>query len=496
MFFEILNKYGAIKDNRASYDEKVLGLYKRYNIPPIEIKLDYVDNILKEFLDSDKSLIVTGSAGDGKTFILRKLFEKLGGDNKEFKSICKINNITFILDFTAIENKKEIILEAKNKKYIIAMNEGLLNEYVNKDEFLIKDLSKTSSANNFDLLLDKVLEYIDKYETKNECIIFKNIELLKEVRGKIRDIILMNDFNYEHITIRRLFVFISNLILGSKNQNLLKSCKDISFLESNLYSNIFGENLSASMREKKPFEFLNRLSIGYKSNNEIDNLILYSKDERFKNIYFDVEEFFRKRDSFLDNGDYNLIKDYVVFLRRDLFFRHKQNSLMRYISFEAFKTLFDDLKDNKPVSKRIKKLIALALNRIFLGALINEKDNLYIGSSFKGSNKKIANEIIEKLDIKEINFEFIKGNDEYYGEIYLVIKNKKMLLDLDIFEFLVRIANGSLVNSFSNEFLERVMIFKSHLIDENEELILFDIDENGKIELTEFELGDNYVRLQ
>ena len=496
MFFEILNKYGAIKDNRASYDEKVLKLYKKYNIPPIEIKLDYVNNILKEFLDSDKSLIITGSAGDGKTFILRKLFEKLGGDEREFKSICKVDNVTFVLDFTAIEEKENLLLEAQNSKYIIAMNEGLLNEYVDKDKFLIKDLSKTSSANNFDLLLDKVLEYIDKYETKTDCIIFKNIELLKEVRNKIRDIILMSDFNYEHITIRRLFVFISNLILGSKNKNLLKNCNDVNFLDSNLYSNIFAENLSASMREKKPFEFLNMLSIGYKSNDEVDKLILYSKDEKLKNIYFDIDEFFRKRDLFLDNGDFNLIKDYVVFFRRDLFFRHNYNSLMRYISFDEFKTLFDDLKNNKTASKRIKKLIALALNRIFLGALINERDNLYIGSSFKGSNEKIANEIIEKLDIKEINFEFIKGNDEYYGEIYLVIKNKKMLLDLDIFEFLVRIANGSLVNSFSNEFLERVMIFKSHLIEENEELILFDIDENGKIELTEFELGDNYVRLQ
>ena len=496
MFFEILHKYGAVKDNRASYDEKVSKLYDKYNIPRIEIKLDFVDSIYEEFIKSDKSLIITGSAGDGKTFILRKIFKKLGG--AEFKDGAVASGVTFVLDFTAVENKYEILQKAKKEKYIIAANDGILSDFEIEDDFLIKDLSKTSSAKNFSLLLDKILEYIDKYEEEKDCIIFKNIKTLKEVKSKVEDLIRMCDYNYEHVTMRRLFIFIANMILGSKSKTLYKKCEKEDFLDSNLYSNILGENLTSSARNKRPFEFMQMLSLGYKSSNEIDELILYAdlkqNEELLKNHYFGLKEFYAKRDKFLENGDYSLIEEYMKFFRRHLYFKHGFN-LIRYISFDEYKELFETLKDGKKVKKSIKKEIALALNRLFLGSFVNERDDLFIGTSFKNSNERVANEIIEKLDVREIDFEFVKGNDDEYGEIYLKIKNAKMLIDLDIYEFFKRIANGSLVNSFSNEFFERVMIFKSQLISEDE-LILFKVDERGRVELYELELGEDYVSLQ
>jgi len=498
MFFEILSKYGAVKDNKASYDEKVSKLYKRYKIEPIEIKLDFVNQIYNEFINSDKSLIVTGSAGDGKTFILRKIFEKLGGD--KLVDGIEINGIKFILDFTAVSDKEGILKNAEKEKYVIAANEGILNEYdINEEKFIIKDLSKTSSVKNFSLLLDKVLEYIEKYEDEKDCIVFKNIKTLKEVRSRVEDLIRMCDYNYEHITMRRLFIFIANMILGSKEKTIFKKCEEAEFTDSNLYSNILGENLSASYKDKRPFEFMQMLSLGRKSSNEVDELILYADLERKENLldnnYFNPKEFFAKRDKFLENGEFSEIEEYMKFFRRHLYFKHGYH-LIRYISFNEFKELFKTLKNGQSVKKGIKKDIALALNRLFLGSFINERDDLYIGTSFKNSYEKTANEIIKKLDIRDIEFEFVPGNDDEYAEIYLKIRNAKMLLDLDIFEFFKRIAGGSLVNSFSNEFFERVMLFKSQLIEESDELILFNVDEKGKVELFELELGEDYVSLQ
>jgi len=479
MFFEILKEYKKDSNKSAIIDEKVLKVYKKYNIAPIEINLDFIADILTKSFSSNKSIIITGSAGDGKSFILRKLYKELT-DNETLKDNSEVEiygeKIKFILDFTAVEDKKALLKKAENEKYIIAANEGVLSKYLeNEDKFLIINLSKTSSYLKFKELLDKILEYIDKYEKET-----LNVKILKKIRPNLEKLIKIFDYNYSHLTMRRLFIFIAHIILD----------------EGDLYSNIFADKQKKSLQNTPPFKFLRTLSIGQKSNDFIDEMILFSNDKQLQNDYINLEDFYRKRERYLEEGDFSLIEREVIFFRRHLFFMHNHYELMRYISFDDFELLFESLKEGKSPPKKIKKELALALNRIFLGELVNEKESIFIASSFKNSNLKISDEIVEQVLIKNIEFEFIKGNDEEYAEIYLKINNKKMLLDLDIFEFLIRVAKGSLVNSFSNEFLERVMIFKSSLIVENEDIKLFNVDEKGRIELIELELGDDCVKEQ
>ena len=73
-----------------------------------------MEKLFEKFIVNPKPIIISGSAGDGKTYLLRKLFEEMGGDancwSNEYIPKLKFDgkHITFIKDFTEIEKKDKI----------------------------------------------------------------------------------------------------------------------------------------------------------------------------------------------------------------------------------------------------------------------------------------------------------------------------------------------------------------------------------------------------
>ena len=595
-FFKLLAAYAPTSQNESAYDEKVVASAKRCGVQPINIDNGLFQKLHDSFTSEPRPIIISGSAGDGKTYLLRRLFESLNGDSikwgKEYIPKVSYNGfeIKFIKDFTEIgKNDKVSILEGLYKStyqdskelYIIAANDGILtdtirddlneNEYFLqlltlieshienpslKDNLLLLDLSQTSSTNNFKLLLNEILIQADHYESSCPsltdpnifCPIHSNIALLKQkhIQEQLLTVIRSCDLNYNHITLRKLFMLIANMILGYKgDKKIFKSCETaIAYYnepraksDASFYNNIFADNLSKSKQEQSPFKELRELRIGYETTNNIDNFILFGDiksldlhKEELENPFFDFNAFNGVKDNYLDASEEENsieIQKYLVFLRRHLFFNYDgeikwenitidSKDLIAYAHAEKFYTeVYRPLKEKKKVSKHIVKELALGLNRIFLGELLSKEgsDRLYIATSLTGTMSKLSSEVLSKITFNEkgtyegIFLKLLNGFDEEYCKVNLEINYEneliaKLELDLHMFEFLERIADGILPTSFSVEYYERVLTFKSQIVnyllknqEQEEAFSLFTLDDDkGTLEFKEIQVENDYVR--
>jgi len=593
-FFKLLSAYAPTSQNKASYDEHVSKFAKRLGVDEIRIDNNLLEKLFEKFIVNPKPIIISGSAGDGKTYLLRKLFEEMGGDSKYWGTeyIPKLEfdgkSITFIKDFTEIEKKDKIktlinlyesIYEKSNELYIIASNDGILTDTLryaldeypqfekllnlieesidnagHSEELSLLDLSQTSSSKNFELLLKEILLACDKYESScpslsNDeifCPIHANIKMLKKehIQKQLIFIVRSCDLNYQHITLRKLFMLISNMILGYKGkERIFKSCeKGIAHFEkinnksdASFYYNTFGDNLAKSKQEQSPFRELRELRIGYETSNYIDDFILYGDIEskelyhkELDNIFFDFQTFFQHRESYLENGDMKIIKDYLILLRRHLFFNYDHEIKWGSISIDAkdliaykhahkfYESVISPLHNKEKVSTMIIKELALGLNRVFLGELLSKDGNkrLYIATSLTGTHSKLSSEIIEDIGFNKrnsnqgIELKLLKGFDDEYCKIILDIRYSEKIiasleLDLHMFEFLQRISEGILPTSFSVEYYERVLTFKSQIVNyllknQNSEESFFNLftlnDNEGTLQFNEIQVAeDGYV---
>ena len=598
-FFKLLAAYAPTSQNKASYDEHVSRYVKKLGVKEINIDNGLFIKLFNTFREDPKSIIISGSAGDGKTYLLRKLYESFDGNTSKWSKdyipelIYNNKKIKFIKDFTEIESKDKIdvlnglyqsIYKDTNELYIIAANDGILTdtlrEYIKENDYFsellnniekniennganteltLLDLSQTSSYKNFELLLNEVLKSCDEYESdcpslvNNDifCPIHSNIELLKQshIQKQLISVIRSCDLNYNHITLRKLFMLISNMILGYKGEKRIFTCCNDAieyFKESHqksdasFYNNIFADNLSKSKQEQSPFKELRELKIGYETTNNIDNFILFGDIKHSElymkellNPFFNFNTFNGVRENYLNESDEDIsneIQKYLIFLRRHLFFNYQKEiildniticskDLITYEYSEVFYTeVITPLKQNLKVSKHIIKDLALGLNRVFLGELLSKdaNDKLYIATSLTGTTSKLSSEILSSIVFNQkhinqgIHLQIINGFDDEYCRINLEIEYNsksivKLEMDLHMFEFLQRIADGILPTSFSVEYYERVLTFKSQIINyilEHQDLeqdISFNLftlnDSEGTIQSDEIQVGENsYVR--
>jgi len=595
-FFKLLAAYAPISQNEASYDEYVTRYAQRLGIETININNGLFDTLYNTFTSNLKPIIISGSAGDGKTYLLRKLYEKLEGkpENwiKDYIPEVSYNDLTikFIKDFTEVEKQdKVVILKGlyqsvyKNSKelYIVAANDGILTDtlrdhlsdntdfvkllklieyYIDNPKsgnyLTLLDLSQTSSTKNFKLLLNEILKSSDHYESACPslnnpeifCPIHSNIELLKQshIQKQLLTIIRTCDLNYNHITLRRLFMLIANMILGSKGKKkIFNSCEAaIEYyktphkkLDSSFYNNIFADNLSQSKQAQSPFKELRELRIGYETTNNVDNFILFGDfkypqlyAQKLANPFFEFSTFDGIKEDYLNKSqedNIERIKEVLIFLRRHLFFTYEKdicfdencitaNDLIAYQYSEKFYTeVILALKNNVKVSKHIIKELALGLNRVFLGELLSKDGNeqLYIATSLTSTHSKLSSEILSSITFNQkhinqgIHLTLISGFDDEYCKVNLEIELNgntiaKLELDLHMFEFLKRIADGILPTSFSVEYYERVLTFKSQIVnyilqnqDSDSTFKLFTLnDSEGTLQFNEIQIrDDNYV---
>lgn len=298
-WINFLRQYGPIPRNDNMYDEAIQRSIEKKGIEPIKVEPQYLSDLIANFETSyPKNIILTGTAGDGKTYYCREVWFALGGTKKEWddgetiKVLPLENHSLYVIkDLSELSDKNRYIINEmaesikhdNGKVFLVAANDGQLlekwksdnpNYFVSEVADCIEDLlvseqqmkkgynlqlinlSRINSARIFPDLVNSVIEHPGWSECDNcalkdnelkdlRCPIIENKERLEGTGdGKILQERLVNllelcELNEVHIPIRQLLLLISNMILGHPEaRDKLMSCSQIpKLMENNSVSN-------------------------------------------------------------------------------------------------------------------------------------------------------------------------------------------------------------------------------------------------------------------
>lgn len=307
---------GYCKGKTQIQDEYVRKVAKRLGVEePLNIKFQWQQEILSKFHSKEKHnlIILTGTAGDGKTKLCRDIVQALDSDDFDENlwnetSYFYSDKRIVVKDFSELKDEKvslirEIItiLDTKSvtKPILIAVNDGILveeleyfiNAEANDEELatarllkeIIEDkinlgfsecegeeiinlinLSKLNAKENMELIFDSILTH-SGWEQCNGCIgqvnescaIYKKYNLLRtepHIRENLSNIILLLQLNNEHFTIRELLNLVTNTLLASVPKPKALRISDIDIKSSTLSCDIIS-------KIKDPAEFNSESSI-------------------------------------------------------------------------------------------------------------------------------------------------------------------------------------------------------------------------------------------
>lgn len=560
-----LRHYGPIPASDNMYDELIQSEVARHNIEPvIHIEPAKLSEVLNNFdRDEPNSIILTGTAGDGKTYHCRRVWEYFGGDADEWqkgkkiaeiqleKSARKLVIIKDLSELTAEEKSQWIPLvsaafagEDAGCVFLIAANDGQLlaswrdwaeaaggkaeNIFKTIENMLVENiavsdelqlnlfnLSRLDASKHFDELIEQIVEHplwdhCESSELLNEdgttkCPIEINRQLLRNKNGnslfryRIIALLKLASANRMHLPIRDLLLLCVNIILGDRKQNrILLTCATAKnranrdeYRYTNPYANVFGANLKPRHRQQyQIFAVLESFGIGRETDNKFDNLLIYGKYDG-SNKYRDFvasDHYYGARayESFLTDyleGERNKTDEFMQALSRQrqrLFFSlpggHGLDpwNLTVYRSSGEFLTFTENLRNNSEITSTSETLVR-GLNRTFCGMMMDDSTVLHLASSGGDGRGRIASILCHDVPVNKSRRDpFLKfdiSNDGSVPSIKIIDpadKDSSYLDSLDLqlthFEYLVRVANGSLPASFSRQCHEDFLDFKLRLI--------------------------------
>lgn len=268
---QLLLAYGPSANGNAMYDEFVLAEAAKSGLPPLEID-ENVSAKVVEHLDGDAplSVILTGTAGDGKTYTARKVFSSLGAATWNSDEIVNETTLAseltviFIKDLSELSQAEKDIwyprlidaLEGRSQeRFVVCVNDGQLLSFfrdrnsdsraemmgaeitrmlqaersVPRDDkpFRLIHMSRRSHAESLTDIFSKILEHDGWADCSSNCSamangktcpILRNREILRAEDGifrrRIRDSVEIAAADGRHLALRQLIILVVNTLLG------------------------------------------------------------------------------------------------------------------------------------------------------------------------------------------------------------------------------------------------------------------------------------------
>ncbi len=577
-----LRCYGPISTSDNMYDELIQNQVKHYNVQPVEIPPVRLQELVDNFSQPEPSnIILTGTAGDGKTHHCRRTWKELNGDENTWLRGDKIAKLALVSSgrtLTVVKDLSELTTDEKarlfpdlceallgklpDRVYLVGANDGQLlstfrdwAERKNKEaldvfkkiedmlvsgredhkdlNLCLYNLSRMDPSKDFYALLSKVVEHpkwsdcegcpLYPNEEETTCPIRINRSLLAEstsenpFRKKLGELLKLASANRFHLPIRHLLLLTVNILLGDqKSPKDLLTCttarnrannNDYAF--TNPYANVFGINLPmARRRQYRVFNVLDTFGIGQETENNFDNLLLYGPHNDKKryhrivesDVYYGAVSYKRLLEDYIEGGregkSLNLFMSNLERQRQRLFFSLNENNepslnpwhltVYRYAGI-FLKFLAAGSNDAKIINQLVR-----GLNRTFCGMMLDDASKLYIASSGGDGRGHIAPILEHEVEVRQkkrtvyISFD---GNSKLPALSILVVDPLKpqepiceLPLQLTHFEYLMRVAQGSLPASFSRQCYEDFLDFKIVLIKKLDEEFDADQSANGQVE--------------
>lgn len=564
-WISFLRQYGPIPQNENSFDERIEASIKRWKVDPIKVGLEHLRELVENFRsDSPRSIILTGTAGDGKTFYCREVWRALQGnqhgwDPEAMVQELKVGKFTLIVikdlsEITGEEKRNQLTLIAdslagiaEDTLYLVAANDGQILEgwshlvtgehakkikkeiedllitgrrSSSKFNFYLYNLSRTSAETIFPKVLEAILKHTgwdqctncqlrEALEGQNPCPIWENKTRLEGtaedqlIQQRVSDLLELSELNGFHLPIRQMLILVANTILGhSEAKDGLMSCKEVpkliqreSISKASLYRNIFGENLPERRRDSKEiFKVMRRFGIGSETSNFIDNIMIFGGDDpELKGYYeelllsdphYGADTTFRTgQQAYLEGGEDRAGDEFLKLLtgqRQRLFFTVPEHlssplRLWQLTSFHYADEYLNDvhrtLNRGEKVKADILARLVRGLNRIFTGILLRNDKQLILATSGSFSQARVSRVYEDAIPVRRNHSGEsiqIEADPDLRRPLLIVSLSEKQRVSLPLnlrrYEYLSRIAEGSLPNSFSRECYEDILAFKTSLL--------------------------------
>lgn len=576
-WISFLRQYGPIPAKDNLYDENLRRRSKRLGISQILFEHPYEERVLRQFVGAEslrRSVILTGTAGDGKTFLCGRMWEALAGDSKVWESQEPYLETTVartpaekvrlhvMRDLSAWvpaqgspwpPEKLELMLRLcsslfdrdAGEVFLIAANDGQLAETMRRlpqsevvdrakeaiEELLVTDredmpgcrlalfnLSRGSSAELFERALDAFLGHtgwdVCRAEASisaalfgSECPIRRNYELLGTplVRQRMRALLELCDQNGFHVPVRQILILLTNSVLGHKDaKDNLMTAADVPRVIAqgtrhlaSVYNNIFGGNLPETRRANSMiFDYLERFQIGRETSNRVDNILIFGDSQdplrqqyegliKADRFYGADAAFEGAREAYIEGAEESpeIAEQFLSLLvaqRRALFFKIPEEdvdeirlwelTVFRY-GGEYLDQVLAPLQAGRTVRRSILGRLVRGLNRIFTGMLINAEDDIYLASSASLSQSRVSRFLEEAVSVepRHSGERVDIALQDRHPHLRVCVRPKSPIdfqLTLTRFEYLSRVAEGAMPNSFSKECFEDVMALKGQLMRE------------------------------
>jgi hypothetical protein len=511
------------------------------------------------------SILVAGTAGDGKTYHCRRLWSSFGGAAYEWANSEPVKTLRlpdgrtaiFVKDLSEISDQTQsdgtmAMLERTvlggddSTVMVVAANHGQILERLRdlgerqgrihplrkpiQDAFLLAasaperlavfDLSRTARRHSLEEVIGAVAGHPEWEKCSNcqsraggrVCPIVENKERLlgiaddRRFAKRLGDLVEVSRHNGWHLPVRDLLALVSNMVLGHKDaREGLLSCAEVAKIQEagkiergNIYDNAFGANLPRRRaNDRQVFRALAAFGIGEETTNSSDGLLVYGADDsklveafdrlvRSDPIYGATASFLAAQSAYLEGDEEARLEtgaaEFLTSLesqRRRLFFTLPEvEAEYPFWGMTAFQYAGDYLDliavlvDRHPPDEAIRSRLAKGLNRVMTGLLIENADRLFVASSGGFTQSRISSlcdtetparrsggvgmqiRLNTRMERPSIDVALAPGTN---GSVSFNLSPVR-------FEFLCRVAEGSLPGSFSNECLEDMLAFKAKLL--------------------------------
>ncbi|OIQ91124.1 hypothetical protein GALL_269770 [mine drainage metagenome] len=596
-WIKFLRSYGPTPNNLSLFDEYVSGALSRTKVQPIKLSSPQLADMKSRILSGDSgSILIAGTAGDGKTYHCRSLWKSIGGSDSEWSSPSTIKEIKltdgrmiiFVKDLSELTDEQSdrilellenSVLNTENTTFlVIASNHGQILERMRdygirqnrihplrkpiQDTFLLSadapkglsiyDLSKAGQRKSLEEILSAIAghpewENCTTCKLQSEKLICPIFENRNRILGKndeggfskrLGDLVEVAKFNGWHLPIRDLLALVTNIILGhSEAREGLMGCSDVARIQNkgsielgSLYGNVFGANLPRRRAIGLPvFRALASFGVGEETTNGSDGLLVYGKDdsklsEAFSRLissdqvygatpnylssqlrYLEGEE-----DARLDAGSEEFL-DRLTSQRRRLFFTlPEKETNYTFWSMTAFKfagyylKLAEALETRNQIDENVRTMLVKGLNRVMSGLLLDNNDRIFIASSGGFTQSKVSVLCDTETPSRRSGNGglAIKQNPQTKRPTLDIVlsHNTQDPVSFDLspvrFEFLCRVAEGSLPGSFSNECLEDMLAFKAKLLRKAEILRSVIVPNEEELNSSENLLTLNFIEIE